>query len=173
MVSQCARATTAKEAAFRVDYPNSARRAVKIVALDHRSVPIVERLVRADPRRTALLLPRPDTQAIAGDASQTVGSIKAALSDFASRTKSLIDEIDPTDLIVLVSAAGEDGQLAAVIGDACRARGVPVTALILDSGSTSDQVLAASLAKLRPYASMLVVARGDEYIEDMLAALRV
>lgn len=173
MLSQCARATTAKEAAFRVDYPNSARRAVKLVALDDKSIAIVERLLRADSRRTALLLSRPDTQTPTGDARQTVGSIKAALSDFASRTKALIADIDPTDLIVLVSVAGEEEQLAAVIGDACRARGVPVTALILDSGTTPDDALAASLTKLRPYASMLVVARGDEYIEDMLSALRV
>lgn len=173
MLSQCARATTAKEAAFRVDYPNSARRAVKLVALDDKCVPIVERLLRADARRTALLPPRPDAQAGAGDAHRTVGSIKAALSDFASRTKTLIAGIDPTDLIVLVATAGEDGQLAAVIGEACRARGVPVTALLLDPGSTSDEALAASLAKLRPHTSMLVVARGDEYIEDMLSALRV
>jgi len=32
--------------------------------------------------------------------------------------------------------------------------------------------LAKSLAQLRPYAMMLVIANGDEYIEDMLTALR-
>ena len=172
MLSQCARATTAKEAAFRVQYPNSARRAVKLVALDDKSVPIVERLLRADPCRTALLPPQPDMQA-GGGSSRTVGSIKAALSEFASRAKALIAGIDPTDLIVLVAVAGEDGQLAILIGEACRARGVPVTAIILDPGPTSNEALAASLARLRPYTSMLVVARGDEYIEDMLSALRV
>lgn len=171
MLSQCARATTAKEAAFRVQYPNSARRAVKLVALDDRSVPVVERLVSADARRSALL-PPPGADTT-GDASRTVGSIKARLSDFASRTRALIAEIEPADLIVLVAAAGEDAPLAQVIGEACRARGVPVTALVLDSGTAPDDALAASLARLRPYASMLVVARGDEYIEDMLAALRV
>ncbi len=172
MLSQCARATTAKEAAYRVDYPNSARRAVKLVALDDTSGPVDERLLRADQRRTALL-PPPDDVDTARDASHTVGSLKARLAEFAGRTKALIEEIDPADLIVLVAAAGEDGPLAQVIGEACRARGVPVTALILDTDATPDETLAASLARLRPYASMLVVARGPEYIEDMLAALRV
>ena len=36
----------------------------------------------------------------------------------------------------------------------------------------SDEELSKTLAALRPYASMLVIASGDEYIEEMLAALR-
>jgi hypothetical protein len=164
MQSQSAHATTAKEAGFRVAYPNSAPRQVKLVALDDRSVKLVERLSRASPRRSALLPPLP---------ADTVGAIKASLSDFAGRTRTLIAEIDPADLVVLVATAGEDAPLASVIGEACRARGVPVTALILDLEGMPDNALAASLAKLRPYASMLVVARADDYIEEMLAALRV
>lgn len=167
--AQSAQATTARESRFRVAYPNSAPRQVKLVALDGPSVPLVERLARAAPRRSALLPPRP---------ADTVGAIKTALSDFAGRTKALIAEIDPADLVVLVATAGEDAPLAAVIGEACRARGVPVTALVLDiegasPNSVTDDALAASLTKLRPYAAMLVVARAQDYIEDMLAALRV
>lgn len=172
VISQSARATTAQEARFRVAYPNSAPRQVKLVALDDQSVKLVERLARAAPRRSALLPPLPADEA-GGDARGTVGAIKAKLSDFAGRTKALIAEIDPADLVVLVATAGEDAPLAAVIGEACRARGVPVTALILDPDSAADEVLAASLTKLRPYASMLVVARAQDYIEEMLAALRV
>jgi hypothetical protein len=167
VISQSARATTAKEAAFRVQYPNSTRRAVKLVALDDKSIPAVERLLRTDPGRAALL-PSPMPAA-----APTVGSIKAWLSDFAGRTKALIAGISPADLVVLVATAGEDAQLGAVIGEACRARGVPVTAVVLDTDGVRDDVLAASLTRLRPYASMLVVARDHGYIEDMLAALRV
>ena len=166
MLSQSARATTAKEAAFRVAYPNSSPRAVKLIPLDDASVSAIGRLVRANPRRNALLPPSPD-------AAGTVGSIKAQLSDFLGRTKSLIAEIDPADLIVLVATAGEEVPLAPVIGEACKARGVPVTALILDQDGVPDSSLATTLARLRPYASMLVVARGEDYIEEMLAALRV
>ncbi|MBV8533970.1 MAG: hypothetical protein JO128_00175 [Alphaproteobacteria bacterium] len=169
MQSQSARATTAKEAAFRVAYPNSSPRAVKLIALDEASVSAIGRLVRASPRRAALLPPIPSTE-VTGD---PVGSILAQLSDFANRMKALIAEIDPADLVVLVTTAGEEAPLAPVIGEACRARGVPVTALILDTDRVADSSLAGSLAKLRPYASMLVVAHGDDYIDEMLAALRV
>jgi hypothetical protein len=166
MLSQSARATTAREAAFRVAYPNSIARAVKLVALDEKSVPAVRRLAEANARRAALLIPSPDP-------AGSVNSIKQRLSDFAASVKAMIAEIDPADLVVLVSTAGEDPQLASLIGEACRERRVPVTALILDSETTSDAALSASLARLRPYASMLVVARGHDYVEEMLAALRV
>jgi hypothetical protein len=45
-------------------------------------------------------------------------------------------------------------------------------ALIIGSEQKSDEDLSRTLAALRPYASMLVIASGDEYIEEMLAALR-
>jgi hypothetical protein len=49
---------------------------------------------------------------------------------------------------------------------------VMTMALIIGSEQHSDEELAKTLAALRPYASMLVIANGDEYIEEMLTALR-
>ena len=172
MASESSRTTTAREAAFRIDYPNSRPRGAKLVALDEKSGPAVERLASANPHRAVLLgaVPPPGPQA---DTSATVGSLKTWLSDLSDRVKTLVDQIDPTDLVVLVATAGEDIPLASVIGDACRSRGVPVTALILAADTACDAALSRSLSKLRPYASMLVVARDDDYVEDMLAALRV
>jgi hypothetical protein len=37
---------------------------------------------------------------------------------------------------------------------------------------TPDEALSRTLSQLRPWALMLVVASGEEYIEDMLTALR-
>ena len=50
---------------------------------------------------------------------------------------------------------------------------VAVTALIVDSLAKSDAELSLTLSQLRPHAAMLVVARGQEYVDAMLAALRV
>ena len=46
------------------------------------------------------------------------------------------------------------------------------TALILGSDATSDEALSKTLAQLRPHVMMLVIANADDYIEDMLTALR-
>ena len=90
----------------------------------------------------------------------------------AGRTKSLVDEIASADLVVMIASAGESAQAAAIIGEACGVKHVMTTVLILGSENTSDEALAKSLAQLRPYAMMLVIATGDDYIEDMLIALR-
>ena len=108
------------------------------------------------------------SQVISSDRS----SMKAWLSDLAGRTKDLIDEIATADLIVMVASAGTNAEAASVIAEACNARKVMTTALITGSAGKSDEVLGQTLAQLRPWALMLVIASADEYIEDMLTALR-
>ena len=98
--------------------------------------------------------------------------MQAWLSDLAGRTKALVEEVKTADLVVMVSSAGTSAQAAAVIGEACSVRKVMTMALIIGSEQRSNDELSKTLASLRPYAQMLVIASGDEYIEEMLAALR-
>ena len=155
MLSQSARATTAMEARFRVPYPNSRPRSAKLVALDRASIGFVERLVAAHPHRTFLSLWSDDDN----------------FDNAAARARDLIAALDTTDLVVMVSTAGEDSPAASVIADACKLRRVPVTVFVLDTPERAG--LADTLAHLRPYATMLVRASGHDYVEDMLTALRV
>jgi hypothetical protein len=169
MLSESARMTTAQEARYRIDYPNSKPRAVKVVALDPPSEALVKRLAqRPWQQATFFTAPKFDGAPRSGDRA----SMKAWLSDLAGRTKDLIDEIATADLVVMVSSAGANAEAAAVIAEACNARKVMTTALIIGSDEKSDEELSKSLASLRPYASMLVIASNDDYIEEMLVALR-
>jgi len=169
MLSESARMTTAEEARFRVDYPNSKPRAVKVVALDTPSERVVKRLAERPWQRATFFT------SLKFDGAPRTGegwSMKAWLSDLAGRTKDLVDEVATADLVVMVSSAGTQAQAAAVIAEACGVRKVMTTALIIESESKSDEELSKTLASLRPYASMLVIANNDEYIEEMLVALR-
>jgi len=169
MLSESARMTTAQEARYRIDYPNSKPRAVKVVALDPPSEALVKRLAeRPWQQATFFTAPKFDGGPRSGDRA----SMKAWLSDLAGRTKDLIDEIASADLVVMVSSAGANAEAAAVIAEACNARKVMTTALVIGSDAKSDEELSKSLASLRPYASMLVIASNDDYIEEMLVALR-
>ncbi len=94
------------------------------------------------------------------------------LSDLAGHTKNLIDEIDNADLVVMVASGTENVQVASLIGEACSLKRVMTTALVLGTASISDAALSQTLAHLRPWALMLVIASAEEYITDMLAALR-
>jgi hypothetical protein len=198
--SESARMSSAAEARFRIDYPNSQPRAVKVIALDNASERVVKRVAqgtwqratfftsikfdgapsravepgsgRASGARTKELPSWPLAPLASSVSADESWSMQAWLGDLAGRTKALVDEVASADLVVMVSSAGTGAQAAAVIGEACAVRKVMTMALIIGSEQRSNEELSQTLAALRPYASMLVIANGDEYIEEMLAALR-
>jgi hypothetical protein len=167
MIGGCARATMAAETKFRIDAPNSRPRNVKVIALDGPSERVAKHLATRQWSRATFFTASAFTPR---DAQRF--SMDGWLKDLAGRTKSLVDEISTADLVVMIAAAGESAQAAAIIGEACGVKHVMTTVLILGNETTSDEALAKSLAQLRPYAMMLVIANGDDYIEDMLTALR-
>jgi hypothetical protein len=161
--------SSAAETRFRVDYPNSNPRVVKVVALDTPSERVVKRVAQQACHRATFFTSIKFEGAPRGGESW---SMQAWLGDLAGRTKALVEEVAGADLVVMVSTAGSSAQAAAVIGEACAARKVMTMALIIGSEQQSDDALSKTLATLRPYASMIVIANGDEYIEEMLSALR-
>jgi hypothetical protein len=169
MISESARVTTAEEARFRIDYPNSKPRVVKVIALDEPSEAVVKRLALGKWQRASFFT------ALKFDGAPRSGegwSMKAWLSDVAGRTMDLVEEVASADLVVMVASAGTKAKAAGVIAEACGVRKVMTTALIIGSETKSDEELSKTLASLRPYASMLVIAGNDDYIEEMLVALR-
>ena len=168
MDSESARMSSAAEARFRIDYPNSKPRAVKVVALDEASERVIKRVAERTWQRATFFTSLKFDGAGGGES----WSMQAWLSDLAGRTKALVEEVASADLVVMVSSAGTCAQAAAVIGEACAVRKVMTMALIIGSEQHSDEELSKTLATLRPHASMLVIANGEEYIEEMLAALR-
>jgi hypothetical protein len=169
MDSESARMSSAAEARFRIDYPNSKPRAVKVIALDQASERVIKRVAERTWQQATFLT------SLKFDGAPRTGegwSMETWLSDLAGRTKALVEEVASADLVVMVSSAGTCAQAAAVIGEACAVRKVMTTALIIGSERSTDEELSKTLATLRPHASMLVIANGEGYIEEMLVALR-
>ena len=166
-VSESARAASAAEARFRIDAPNSRPRAVKVIGLDRPSEDVVQRLAHLPWANASFL-----TAVASPLRSGAPFSVEGWLSDLAGHTKSLVDEIDSADLVVMVAAGGENAQAASLIGEACSLKRVMTTALVLGTESVSDAALSHTLAQLRPWALMVVIAGAEEYIADMLTALR-
>ena len=169
MESESARMASAAQAKFRIDRPNSKGRAVKVIALDRPSEKVVKELAQAQWQGATFLT----ATAFSGAPKQGERfSMNGWLNDLAGRTKDLIDEVNSADLVVMVATAGENAAAAAIISEACSHNHVMTTALILGSATSSDETLSKMLGQLRPYAMMLVIATADEYIRDMLTALR-
>jgi len=172
---------SAGEAKFRIDRPNSQARAVKVIALDAPSERAVKELAQSPWQRASFLT----ATAFSGAPRQGEPfSMNGWLNDLAGRTKNLVDEVNTADLVVMVATAGENAAAAAIIGEACSLKHVMTTALILvpppypppHAGEgrvgARDETLSKMLAQLRPHAMMLVISSADEYIKDMLTALR-
>ncbi len=136
---------SAAEARFRVQAPTSARGVVLVVALDSQSIDVAARLAKASWNQARIV------------------SASAA---------TLLDEVAGADLVVMIASPGGHAAAAAAIGAVCSEKRIMTTALIAGSEDASDQALSATLAQLRPWSLMVVVANSDEYIEDVLTALR-
>lgn len=166
-LSESARATSAAEARFRINDANSRPRVIKVIALDPPSETVVKRLAQL-PWTSASFLTTIASTPRAGHRF----SVDGWLSDLAGHTKNLIAEIDSANLVVMVASGGENVQAASLIGEACSLKRVMTTALVLATASLSDAALSQTLTQLRPWALMLVIASAEEYVADMLTALR-
>src|SRR5690606_6051911 len=124
MQSESARMSSAAEARFRIDAPNSKPRSVKIIALDAPSERVVKDLLARTWNQATVF-----TRTAFGDTPRQGESFAGWLSDLAGRTKDLVDEVDSADLVVMVAAAGESAQAASIIGEACIIKRVMTTAL--------------------------------------------
>ena len=134
----------AAETRFRVPAASESR-AIAIVAMDAPSERVVARLAKRSWNQATFL------NASAGDVDDKIGS---------------------ADLVVMVATPGTEIPAAPAIGAACSARRVMTTALVTDAESASEDALSKTLAQLRPWSLMVVVANADQYIEDVLSALR-
>ena len=130
---------------------------------------MVKRLARQSTWNHATFL---TASAFSGTAGAGEFSMTGWLSDIAGRAKDLIAEVETADLVVMVATAGEDASAAALIGETCSLKRVNTTGLILGGAARSDEDLSKTLAQLRPWSLMLVISGADDYIEDMLIALR-
>ncbi|MFQ0815155.1 hypothetical protein AVM02_10400 [Brucella anthropi] len=99
--------------------------------------------------------------------------VDALLEDLNGNRASLVDEVEGADIVVMLITAGVKAHAAEVIGTACFVRNKTITGLVLDPGAASEEDAASTLTAMRPYAPMLVVSGGADYVEEMLHALRV
>jgi hypothetical protein len=166
--SESAIMASAEQARFRIDRPNSRPRATCVVALDDRSFAVV-RALKDRGWNGARFLRYVGTR----KASQHLPSltIDATLRDADGGEVSLMKEVSGADAVIMVTATDAASQAAEVIGNACAPRGLALTALVLKP-ACGEGPLGRILVALRPHTGMLVVSSGEDYVGEMLMALR-
>jgi hypothetical protein len=166
MLSSCARAATAEEAAFRIQYPNSSMRTSRIFALDAAAAEAMY-AVTEDPWENAHFLTL--------SPNATVGAAHAPadlpLSHPDGSAADLLAELDGADVVVLLATDGSSEGAAEVIARACYERKIMCAGLALGRGK-SPEALDRVVNSMRRFARVLVVAQDEDYIPAMLTALR-
>jgi hypothetical protein len=142
--------SSATEARFRVPAPASVARIVNVVALEPACDDVLAKL---------------------SERSWNGVSFFPA-SAVADRNRELVETVASGDLVVMVAAAGADASTAALVGRACSDKRVHTAAFVLRNASTSDDELSRTLAQVRPWSLMVVIAGDEGYVEDILRSFR-
>ena len=165
--SESAIMTSAEQARFRINRPTSRPRATLVIALDARGAAALAALKDRSWNGAKFL--RYDG---ARRASQHLPSLRidATVQDEAGNTLSLMKELAGVDTVIMLTAT-DAAEAAEIIGNACAARGIAATGLVLVSDEGAE-ALGQIVATLRPHTAMLVVSSSEDYAAEMLSALR-
>jgi len=83
-----------------------------------------------------------------------------------------LDEVTKADFVVMLTAAGRDARAAATIGEVCSQRRITTATVVVRDPSASDEMLSKTLAQVRPWSLMVVVAGDESYLDDLLKSFR-
>lgn len=169
MLSESARMSSAGEARFRLQAPNSKLREIKVIALDAPSEALVRRLAEHSWNQATFLAA---TTFAGARGEKHRAAMQEWLTDLSGRPANLTDEVRTADLVIMVATPDGNAGAAAVIGEACSSMRVNTAAFVSGATSWPEEAVSKTLAQLRPWALMVVIAESDDYIEDMLVALR-
>ncbi len=83
-----------------------------------------------------------------------------------------VDAAAAADFVVMVTAAGHDVPAVGTIGDVCSRRRIATATVIVRDPSATDEMLSKSLAQVRPWSLMVIVAADASYLDDLLTSFR-
>jgi hypothetical protein len=168
LLSSCAKAATAAEARFRVPYPNSRGRASRIFALDQGAAEAMYRITEEPWHGAHFLTVAPGAEGLDPEAAEA-DAVPLTMPDGAPAK--LTGEVAGADVVVLLSSTGKNAGAAEVIAREAWKRHTMIAALAL-AGGREGRAVDRVVNALRPLATVLVVARDDDFIPAMLSALR-
>ncbi|CAH0148488.1 hypothetical protein [Microbacterium sp. Bi121] len=153
-MSACARAITAEEAAFRIDYPLAYARDTRVIAFDAVAEDAV-RQVADNPWGKAHFY-------TASHESDELISLEGERRDMRS-------EIEHSDSVIMVATNAVLGDAVAEVGAICRELSIMTAGLLLlEDGDLTGETLMA----VRPHARILLVPADREDLFQLLTAIR-
>jgi hypothetical protein len=162
LLSSCARAATAAEAAYRIDAPIAPSRAARVVALDEGAAGVARRVAGHQWASARFFV---CDGVVAGSNDPLDGLVLRGLDGSPAV---LTVELDRADVVVMVATEDRGAACASLIGRACAGRGIMTAGLVLSDGYESLDAVAA----LRPHARVLLPSADESDMIELLTALR-
>ena len=165
--SESTRATSMEESAYRIDAPNSEPRNILVVALETGAARLLSKIAKEDWRRASFR----SSVWLEDTAHVDAGELNEWFDVVAGHAEDLVGEISAADVVVMVTTAGDASTGASVIGEACTARAVKTSGIVIQKPSTSREILSQSLRDLRPWTRTISVIGESDMVVDMIHAL--
>ena len=151
----------AADTRYRIPYPNSRPRAIKLIGLGEGGSRIAQQIAEAGMRHV---------EAIAAGSTRG-GSGESMLQAIADENSEIGRAIRAADMVFVVARDGDNVALAPAVGQMTHERGVLVTGILIHEDSAAAPVPDGTLHALRSASDMLVMVSDTEYVQEMLSAL--
>ena len=146
---------------FRVQYPNSRPRRIKIIGLGDGGGRIAQTISQ---RGLA------DVEIIAtGD--YVKNHAEAVVKGIADDVAGLHRQLQASEIIFMVAVTGDEVAFAHVVSRVARELGKQVTGVLIEAQSGKSVNAAATLESLRACVDMLVIGTDETYLDEMLGEL--
>ena len=164
MLSSCAQAATAKEAAFRIDRTVDLVRATRVIALDEGAERVIREVAEQSWHDARFLMLDPDAPAV----PENEHGADLVLRDHLGALTHLSEQLEGADSVVMVATTSRDVAPVRTIGEAAMLRGIMTAGIVFGDNETVREVVLAQ----RPYARVLLISREDDDLAEILTALR-
>lgn len=169
LLGNCAHATSAQEAKFRIDAPIAGPRSVGVVALDRRAAALVAAVQDGSWSAARFYCPagvpwNGGPPSSAGDGLVAGADLVAA--DGSPATAAQV--VDESDVLVMVATDAAAAGPAGLMGDLADRRGLMTVGVVLADPTETQSVVAA----MRPHTRMLMVSRDEADVPEVLRAFR-
>ena len=146
---------------FRVQYPNSRPRRIKIIGLGEGGGRIAQAIGQYDLVEVEII-------ATGGYIKDHAEAVVKGINDDA---RDLHRQLQVADIIFMIATDGDQVDFARVVSRVARELGKLVTGILIEQRTNQSSHLSATLDTLRACVDMLVIGSDESYLEEMLGEL--
>lgn len=157
----------AADTRYRINYPNSRPRALKLIGLGDGGTKIARRVSDHKFQHVQVLNPENPPPSTRANATSPSGMFQA----IAAEGHRLRETLEKADMIFMVATPADDLGVAAEIGQLGRQRNILITGVLVAPAATMTADAGHALELLRAATDMLVIVSDASYVIEMLTEL--